>query len=91
MRLTAMTAYILNLFDLGFTLYALSHGVKELNPFMQCVPFQIFYKVFVVGALLYGLSKVNSRLARFGLKIATAVYAVVNVWHIVNIAALVAV
>ena len=86
-----MTAYILNLFDLGFTLYALSHGAIELNPLMRCVPFQIFYKVIVVGALLYWLSKVNSRLARFGLNVATAVFAVVNAWHIVNIAAIVAV
>lgn len=80
-----MTAYILNLFDLGFTLYALSHGAIELNPLMRCVPFQIFYKVIVVGALLYGLSKVNSRLARFGLNVATAVFVVVNAWHIINI------
>lgn len=80
-----MTAYILNLFDLGFTLYALSHGAIELNPFMRCVPFQIFYKVIVVGALLYGLSKVNSRLARFGLNVATTVFVVVNAWNIINI------
>ena len=33
-----MTAYLLNLLDLAFTLYALSHGATELNPAMRCVP-----------------------------------------------------
>ena len=87
-----MTAYILNLFDLGFTLYALSHGAIELNPLMRCVPFMIAYKVFVIGAICWGLHRLRGyRLAQFGLKIATAVFAVANLWHIVNIAAIVAV
>ena len=36
-----MTAYTLNLFDLAFTLHALSNGGVELNPLMACVPVQI--------------------------------------------------
>ena len=81
-----MTAYILNLFDLTFTLYALSHGAIELNPLMRCVPFQIFYKVIVVGALLWVLHRLRGyRLAQFGLNVATAVFAVVDLWHIISI------
>lgn len=80
-----MTAYLLNLADLAFTLHALSHGATELNPFMRCVPLQIFYKVFVVGALLWWLSKRKERLAKLGLKAAACVFAAVDLWHIVNL------
>lgn len=77
-----MTAYLLNLFDLAFTLYALSHGASEANPFMRNVPTMIFYKVFVVGVLCWVLAKLK---ARDALKFCTAVFAAVNVWHIFNI------
>ena len=81
-----MTAYALNLIDLSFTLYALSHGARELYPLMRCVPFQIAYKVFVVGALLWVLHRLREyKLARFGIMIATAVFAVVVAWHILNL------
>lgn len=80
-----MTAYCLNLFDLAFTLYALQHGGIELNPLMQCVPFQIIYKVFVVGALCWWLITRQERMAKVGLGVCTAVFAAVNVWHIVNL------
>ena len=81
-----MTAYLLNLFDLAFTLYALSHGARELNPLMQSVPIMIAYKVFVIGAICWVLHRLREyRLARFGLKFATALFAVVNLWHIFNI------
>ena len=80
-----MTLYLLNLAGLLFTIHAIRHGGVELNPFMQSIPLQIFYKVFVIGFLLWVLTKVNSRLARFGLNVCTAVFAVVNVWHIYNI------
>ena len=81
-----MTAYILNLIDLAFTLYALSHGASEANPFMRNVPTMIFYKVFVVGVLCWVLHWLRRyRLARFGLNIAAAIFAVVDVWHIVNL------
>lgn len=81
-----MKAYLLNLADLAFTLHALSHGAVELNPLMRCVPVQIFYKVFVVGALLWWLSKRKERIAQLGLKTAAVVFAVVDLWHIVNLA-----
>lgn len=81
-----MAAYILNLIDLAFTLYALSHGAYELNPLMMCVPIMIAYKVFVIGAICWGLHRLREyRIARFGLMIATAVYAVLALWHIVNL------
>lgn len=78
-----MTAYLLNLLDLSFTLYALSHGATELNPLMRNATFMIAYKVIVVGALLGWLSE---RKERFGIIVCTAVFAVVDVWHIVNLA-----
>lgn len=79
-----MTAYLLNILDLIFTLYALSHGAVELNPLMGCVPFMIFYKVFVVGALLWWLNQQNTPVSRIGRSAITIVFAVVNMWHIVN-------
>ena len=82
-----MTTYILNLLDLAFTLYALNHGGVELNPLMTCVPFQVFYKVFVVGALIWWLSRSKLPIARIGLKLSAIAFAIVNLWHIVNIAA----
>lgn len=80
-----MTLYLLNLADLLFTLHAISHGGTELNPLMQNVPFMIFYKTVIIGLLCWWLRKRNVNLLPL-----TAVYAVVNVWHIVNIAAVLA-
>lgn len=80
-----MTLYLLNLADLFFTLHALSHGAEELNPFMRNVPFMVFYKTIVVGALLWWLRKKGVKLLPL-----TAVFAAVNLWHIVNIAAVLA-
>lgn len=75
-----MTLYLLNLADLFFTLHALSHGAVELNPLMQNIPFMIFYKTVIIGLLCWWLRK------RINLLPLTAVFAVVNVWHIINIA-----
>ena len=72
-----MTAYILNLFDLAFTLYALSHGAYELNPLMRNVPFQIFYKVVVVGFAIWWLRKRN-----VNLWFAVALFAAVDIYHL---------
>lgn len=72
--------YALNILDLLFTLHALSHGAVELNPLMRNVPFMIFYKTIVVGALLWWLRKRKVNLLPLN-----AVYAVVNLWHIYNI------
>lgn len=77
-----MTAYILNLADLAFTLYALCHGGVELNPAMRCVPIMILYKIFVVGALCWWLQKQNTPIAHRGLIFLTAVFSAVNLWHI---------
>lgn len=77
-----MTAYALNLLDLAFTLHALKHGAVEANPLMQSVPIMIAYKVIIVGALCWWLHK---RKAETALRICTAVYAAVDVWHIINI------
>ena len=81
-----VTAYILNLLDLAFTLYALSPGARELNPLMQSVPIMIAYKVFVIGAICWVLHRLRKyRLSQFGLNFATAIFAVVDVWHIFNL------
>ena len=79
-------AYALNLADLAFTLHALRHGAVELNPIIRWVPMQIFYKVFVVGALCWWLSKRKERIAQLRLKTAAVVFAAVDVWHIYNLA-----
>lgn len=81
-----MIAYILNIIDLGFTLHALGRGVAECNPLMRSVPVMVAYKVLIIGALCFWLSHRQERLAQHGLKAITAVYAAVDLWHIVNIA-----
>lgn len=79
--------YLLNILDLALTLHALKHGAYELNPLMRNIPFMVFCKVVVVGVLCLFLESRPEPLARLGLRIGTVVYAAVNVWHIVNIAA----
>jgi len=76
-----MIPYILNLFDLFCTLYALNNGITELNPLMQNIPVMIIYKVIIVGILCWWLS----RHSKCGMWICTAVYAALAVWHVVNI------
>ena len=80
-----MTLYLLNLADLLFTLHALRHGAVELNPLMQNVPLQIFYKVFVIGMLCWWLSKREEPIAKIGMQNLTAAYVALNLWHITNL------
>lgn len=80
-----MIAYILNLLDLCFTLYALRHGAVEMNPAMRCEPVMIAYKLVVVGALLWWLSRRSERVARWGLRVCTVAFAMVNLWHVLNL------
>ena len=82
-----MMTYALNILDLALTLHAIKHGAVELNPLMRNIPVMVFFKVFVVGLLCLFLDSRPEPLARLGLRIGTVVYAAVNIWHIVNIAA----
>lgn len=74
-----MTAYLLNLFDLGLTLIALKLGAIELNPFLQHIPTMIVAKILIVGGLIYWLTLIDEPLAKKGLTIATAFYSAVVV------------
>lgn len=84
-----MTAYLLNLCDLFLTLYALSHGGVELNPLMRNPAVMVAWKVGGVGAFCALMKNVECRmqneragkLARSGLRLCTAVYAVLCVYH----------
>ena len=80
-----MTAYILNLFDMACTLYAMSVGVEELNPFMRSVPVMVVYKTVIMGLILWWLSARKERLAVRGMRVCIVVYAVLAVWHCVGI------
>ena len=80
-----MIAYVLNLLDLFCTLWALRHGAVELNPLMRSVPVMVGYKVVIVGALLWWLSRQRERAARYALYVAAVVYGAVDVYHIINI------
>lgn len=80
-----MTAYLLNLFDLACTLYVLDKGVEELNPLMRNVPFMIFYKVIVMYWMLVWLAGRKEKVARYGMKVITAVYGSLAVWHFAGI------
>ena len=79
---TRMVLYLLNLFDLAFTLYALQLGAEELNPLMQSVPIMVFYKIVIVGLFCMILHRYRARRA---LGVCAVVYAAVNIWHIINI------
>lgn len=81
----AVIAYALNLIDLSCTLWALHGGAVELNPLMRSVPVMVCYKVIIVGALLWWLSRQRERAARYALYVAAVVYGVVDVYHIINI------
>lgn len=78
-------AYALNLIDLFCTLWALQHGVSELNPLMREVTVMVGYKVIIVWALLWWLSRQRDRAARYALYVAAAVYGAVDVYHMINI------
>lgn len=82
-----MIAYILNLIDLGFTLHALRHGAWEVNPLMQSVPVMLAWKVGVVGLMCCGLEILATkyRSAKWGLRVGAAVYAAVDLWHVLNL------
>ena len=82
-----MTAYILNLIDLCFTLHAIQNGATELNPLLHSVPLMVAWKGVGVGLLCWWLSTRPEKLARWGLRVCAAVFAAVNVWHIVNLVA----
>ena len=81
----SVLAYILNLIDLLCTLYAQSMGCTELNPLMRSVPVLVAYKVIIVGGLLWWLSGRPERAARMGLRICTAVYAALAVYHCIGL------
>lgn len=84
-RVNLMIAYVLNLLDLFCTLWALRHGAVELNPLMRSVTVMVGYKVVIVWALLWWLSRQRERTARYALYVATGIYGAVDVYHIINI------
>ena len=81
----SVIAYALNVLDLFCTYCALRHGAVELNPLMREVTVMVGYKVVIVGALLWWLSRQRERAARYALYVAAAVYGAVDVYHIINI------
>ena len=80
-----MVPYVLNLIDLSCTLWALRRGAVELNPLMRSVTVMVGYKVVIVGALLWWLSRQRERAARYALYVAAVVYGAVDVYHMINI------
>lgn len=80
-----MTAYTLNLLDLFFTLHAIRNGATEFNPLLQSVPVMVAWKVVGVGVLCWWLSSRPEKLARCGLRFCTAVFAAINIYHLLNL------
>ena len=70
---------VFNIFDLCFTLYALSLGYTEANPFLQNPFFMTVYKLTAVPLLAWCLYRLNSRRV---LAVLALVYGFVNLWHI---------
>ena len=83
-----MRLYFLNLFDLCCTLHAVSRGVMELNPLMRNIPFMVAWKVLGVGFFCWVMNHFansGNMVARWGVRICTAAFAAVDLWHIVNL------
>lgn len=80
-----IAAYALNLIDLSCTLWALHGGAVEMNPLMRSVTVMVGYKVVIVWALLWWLSRQRERAARYALYVAAVIYGAVDVYHIINI------
>ena len=80
----AMTTYCLSILDLTFTHYWLSIGVEELNPLFQNVPWSIFYKVVIIGLLLWFLASRTEPIAKWGIRLCMGVYIGINIWHLVG-------
>ena len=80
-----IAAYALNLLDLFCTLWALRHGAVELNPLMRSVTVMVGYKVIIVWALLWWLSRQREKAARYALYAAAVVYGAVDLYHLINI------
>lgn len=92
-----MTAYILNLLDMAFTLHALEHGARELNPIVNWMigvhPWLFpFAKIVLVGVVLWWLNRESQTepLARWGLKFLAGLYWLVILWHFINLFAVIA-
>ena len=83
----AKLVYLLNILDLFLTIKSRYCGGVEFNPIMQNVPFMIFCKVIMVGALCWWLGKRKEKIAHIGLNICAVYFAAIDVWHIWNLAA----
>lgn len=77
-----MIAYLLNLADLAFSVYAIRNGSTELNPLMQNPTVMILYKVIAMGFLLWWLSKHKERIAVLGMRLIGIVYLIIDLYHI---------
>lgn len=90
----AALVYMLNLFDLFCSLYAINNGATELNPLMQSVLVMAVWKGAVVWALCWLLyvfatdirvGHKAQKLSRRGLRICAAAFAAVDLYHIYSI------
>lgn len=77
-----MIAYLLNLIDLAFSVYAIRNGGVELNPLMQNPAVMILYKIIAMGFLLSWLSKRKERIAVLGMRLIIVVYLIIDLGHV---------
>lgn len=77
-----MIAYLLNLIDLAFSVYAIQNGSTELNPLMQNPIVMILYKIIAIGFLLSWLSKRKEHIAVLGMRLIIVVYLIIDLYHI---------
>ena len=84
--------YLLSLFDLACTLYLTARfgNDVEANPFGKWLLSDkwatVIFKVVVVGAMIYLLYRFRSYdIARYGMYVALAVYALLAIYHIILI------
>lgn len=81
MKKNCIIVYILNIFDLIFTLALFQFGAVELNPLLRNPTVMIIVKVIVVGIILYLIAKFPTRIGEVGVKFLIGLYSLVILWH----------
>ena len=81
MKKNCIIVYILNIFDLIFTLVLFQFGAVELNPLLQNPAVMIIVKVVIIGIILYLITKFPTRIGEIGVKFLICLYSLVILWH----------
>lgn len=87
-----LSTLLLNTGDAVGTYFAVTHGASEMNPVMAAIiklGMGLFFidKLLIVNFLILSVGLVSKRylIGRAGLMVASLVYAVLILWHVLNL------